>query len=75
MSSIYLVLIGLVGFSFGWFIYSNFIAGKIYQLDPNYVTPAHQINDGIDYVPTNKYVRWGSHFTAVAGAVPIFWRP
>lgn len=71
MSSIFLVIFGLVGFSFGWFIYSNFIAEKIYRLDPNYVTPAHQVNDGIDYVPTNKFVLWGSHFTAVAGAAPI----
>lgn len=71
MSSIFLIIIGLSGFAFGWFIYSKFIAEKIYQLDPNYVTPAHRINDGVDYVPTNKYVLWGSHFTAVAGAAPI----
>lgn len=71
MSSIFIVLFGLVGFSIGWFFYSKFIAGKIYQLDPNYVTPAHQFNDGVDYVPTNKFVLWGAHFTAVAGAAPI----
>ncbi len=71
MSSILLVMFGIVGFCFGWFVYSKFIASKIYQLDPNYVTPAHQINDGIDYVPTNKFVLWGAHFTAVAGAAPI----
>ena len=71
MPSIFIVLFGLVGFGFGWFVYSNFIAGKIYRLDPEYVTPAHRFNDGIDYVPTNKYVLWGAHFTAVAGAAPI----
>lgn len=71
MSSVFLVIFGLIGFSFGWFIYSKFIAEKIYRLDPNYVTPAHKINDGIDYVPTNKFVLWGAHFTAVAGAAPI----
>lgn len=71
MSSIFIVLFGLVGFSFGWFVYSKFIAEKIYRLDPNYETPAHRFNDGIDYVPTNKYVLWGAHFTAVAGAAPI----
>ena len=71
MSSIFIVLFGLVGFSIGWFFYSKFIAAKIYQLDPNYVTPAHQFNDGVDYVPTNKFVLWGAHFTAVAGAAPI----
>ncbi|MEQ8409564.1 MAG: carbon starvation protein A [Gammaproteobacteria bacterium] len=71
MSSIFLVVFGLIGFSFGWFVYSKFIAEKIYRLDPNYVTPAHRVNDGIDYVPTNKFVLWGAHFTAVAGAAPI----
>ena len=71
MSSIFIVLFGLVGFSLGWFVYSKFIAEKIYRLDPNYVTPAHQFNDGVDYVPTNKFVLWGAHFTAVAGAAPI----
>ena len=71
MSSIFIVLFGLVGFTFGWFVYSKFIAEKIYQLDPNFETPAHKFNDGVDYVPTNKFVLWGSHFTAVAGAAPI----
>lgn len=71
MSSIFIVIFGLVGFTFGWFVYSKFIAGKIYQLDPDFVTPAHQVNDGIDYVPTNKFVLWGAHFTSVAGAAPI----
>jgi carbon starvation protein len=71
MSSVFLVVFGLIGFSFGWFVYSKFIAEKIYRLDPNYETPAHKFNDGVDYVPTNKFVLWGAHFTAVAGAAPI----
>jgi len=71
MSSLFIIIFGLVGFTFGWFVYSRFIAEKIYRLDPNYETPAHRFNDGIDYVPTNKFVLWGAHFTAVAGAAPI----
>ncbi|MCP5331712.1 MAG: carbon starvation protein A [Pseudomonadales bacterium] len=71
MSSVLIVLLGLAGFSFGWFVYSRFIAQKIYKLDPNFVTPAHEVNDGVDYVPTNKFVLWGAHFTSVAGAAPI----
>jgi carbon starvation protein len=66
-----IVLFGLAGLSFGWFIYSKFIAEKIYRLDPDFRTPAHEFNDGVDYVPTNKYVLWGHHFTSVAGAAPI----
>ena len=66
-----IVLMGLVGMTFGWFVYSKFIATKIYQLDPDFVTPANEFNDGVDFVPTNKYVLWGHHFTSVAGAAPI----
>lgn len=71
MSSVMIVLLGLAGFTFGWYVYSRFIADKIYKLDPNFVTPAHQVNDGVDFVPTNKFVLWGAHFTSVAGAAPI----
>ena len=71
MQSLMIVLMGLAGMTFGWFVYSKFIATKIYQLDPNFVTPANEFNDGVDFVPTNKYVLWGHHFTSVAGAAPI----
>ncbi|HZW59267.1 MAG TPA: carbon starvation protein A [Woeseiaceae bacterium] len=71
MQSIMIVILGLAGMTFGWFVYSKFIATKIYRLDPDFVTPAHELNDGIDYHPTNKYVLWGHHFTSVAGAAPI----
>jgi carbon starvation protein len=66
-----IVLFGLAGMAFGWFVYSRFIATHIYRLDPDFVTPAHQFNDGVDYVPTNRFVLWGHHFTSVAGAAPI----
>jgi carbon starvation protein len=71
MQSIIIVVLGLAGGLFGWFVYSKFIAEKIYRLDPDFVTPAHELNDGVDFVPTNKYVLWGHHFTSVAGAAPI----
>ncbi len=71
MQSVMIVVLGIAGMAFGWFVYSKFIAGKIYQLDPDFVTPAHEFNDSVDFVPTNKYVLWGHHFTSVAGAAPI----
>lgn len=71
MTGIMIVLFGVLGLCFGWFVYSKFIAEKIFGLDPNFRTPAHEFNDGTDYVPTNKYVLWGHHFTSVAGAAPI----
>ena len=71
MQSVMIVVLGIAGMAFGWFFYSKFIATKIFRLDPEFVTPAHRRNDGVDYIPTNKYVLWGHHFTSVAGAAPI----
>ena len=71
MQSVMIVVFGIAGMSFGWFVYSKFIATKIYQLDPDFVTPAHEFNDGVDFHPTNKYILWGHHFTSVTGAAPI----
>ena len=71
MSAIVLLLLGLGGMAAGYLFYSRFIADRIYRLDPNYRTPAHEYEDGMDFVPTNRYVLWGHHFTSVAGAAPI----
>lgn len=71
MQSVMIILLGIVGMAFGWFVYSRFIAVKVFRLDPDFVTPAHELRDGVDYVPTNRYVLWGHHFTSVAGAAPI----
>ena len=71
MHSVMIVLLGIAGMAFGWFIYSKFIAEKIFKLDPDFQTPAHEFNDGVDFVPTNRFVLWGHHFTSVAGAAPM----
>ena len=71
MSAILLAAVGLGCLLLGYLLYSRFIAAKIYCLDPAFKTPAHALEDGVDYVPTNKYVLWGHHFTSVAGAAPI----
>lgn len=71
MNGIFVAFIGMIVFALGYRYYSKFVAEKIFRLDPNYVTPAHQYKDGVDFVPTNKLVLWGHHFTSVAGAAPI----
>ncbi|WP_226674585.1 carbon starvation CstA family protein [Mesobacillus jeotgali] len=71
MNSLWLAVIGMVVFAIGYRFYSKWVAEKIYRLDPNYVTPAHQYSDGVDFVPTKKMILWGHHFTSVAGAAPI----
>lgn len=71
MSAIVLLLLGLGGMAAGYLFYSRFIANRIFKLDPDFRTPAHEFEDGVDFVPTNRYVLWGHHFTSVAGAAPI----
>lgn len=71
MNAVILMVMGLVAMFLGYAFYSKFIAEKIFKLDPNFRTPAHEFEDGVDFVPTNKYVLWGHHFTSVAGAAPI----
>jgi len=71
MNSLILVVIGVGMMIGGYLLYSRFLGSKVYQLSGNYRTPAHTMNDGVDYVPTNKFVLWGHHFTSVAGAAPI----
>ncbi|TLS38446.1 carbon starvation CstA family protein [Pseudalkalibacillus caeni] len=71
MSGIWLAVVGILIFTLGYRYYSKFVAQKIYRLDPDYETPAHKYQDGVDYVPTNKFILWGHHFTSVAGAAPI----
>ena len=71
MNAIFVLIAGIGAMALGYLFYSKFIAEKIYRLDPNFRTPAHEFEDGVDFVPTNKFVLWGHHFTSVAGAAPI----
>ena len=71
MNAIWLAAVAVALYLFGWFWYSRYIAERVYRLDPDFVTPAHRYRDGVDFVPTNKWVLWGHHFTSVAGAAPI----
>ena len=50
--------------------YSAFIAAKVLALDDTRATPAERLDDGRDFVPTNKWVVLGHHFAAIAGPGP-----
>lgn len=71
MSPVLLLLLGVAIFAFGYLFYSKFLSKRIYRLDSRFTTPAHELRDNVDYVPTNRFVLWGHHFTSVAGAAPI----
>ena len=51
--------------------YARFIASKVFALDDNRRTPAERLDDGRDYVPTNKWIVFGHHFAAIAGPGPL----
>ena len=71
MNGIYLVIASACILMLGYRFYGAFIAAKVLTLDKNRLTPAMVHNDGHDYVPTNKWVTFGHHFAAIAGAGPL----
>ena len=71
MNAIYLILFALALYAFGYFVYSKYLAEKVFKLNDENKTPAQEINDGVDFVPTNKWILLGHHFTSITGAGPI----
>lgn len=71
ISALWIVIAAVCVYLIAYRFYSRFIASKVVQLDGLRMTPAVKYNDGLDYVPTNKYVLFGHHFAAIAGAGPL----
>ncbi len=71
VSAVWLVTAALAIYYFAFRFYSRFIAHRVLAVDPSRATPAERHNDGMDYVPTNKWVLYGHHFAAIAGAGPL----
>ncbi len=71
INAIWLLVAAVSVYAVAYRFYSKFIARKVFQLDDNRKTPAELLNDGKDYVPTNKWVLFGHHFAAIAGAGPL----
>ncbi|MBJ7314370.1 carbon starvation CstA family protein [Rugamonas sp. CCM 8940] len=71
VSAIWIVIAAVCVYLIAYRFYSKFIADKVLGLDPKRMTPAYKYNDGLDHVPTNKFVLFGHHFAAIAGAGPL----
>ena len=71
VNAVWLVTAALCVYFVAYRFYSKFIADRVLQLDDARPTPAERHNDGMDYVPTNKWVLYGHHFAAIAGAGPL----
>jgi len=71
MNALPLIVGALCTMAIAYRYYSAFIAAKVVALDDNRATPAHTMNDGQNYQPTNKWVLFGHHFAAISGAGPL----
>ena len=71
VNSVWLVTAALCVYFIAYRFYSKFIADKVLKLDDSRPTPAIRHADGMDYVPTNRWVLYGHHFAAIAGAGPL----
>lgn len=71
VSALWIVVASVSVYLVAYRYYSLYIAQKVMRLDPSRATPAVINNDGLNYVPTNRYVLFGHHFAAIAGAGPL----
>jgi carbon starvation protein len=68
LTLIAVVFLALIALAYWW--YGSWIA-RLVGLDPDATTPAQELNDGVDYVPTKPFYLFGQHFAAIAAAGPI----
>ncbi len=71
MDTLIIVILSALGFLLAYHTYGRFLSRRIFGLNANAVVPSHELEDGIDYVPTRREVIFGHHFTSIAGTGPI----
>src|SRR6201993_1386054 len=71
VNALWLVTAAVCSYALGYRFYSKFIAAKVLALDSQRATPAERLENGRDFVPTNKWVVFGHHFAAIAGPGPL----
>ena len=71
VNAAWLLTAAVCTYAVGYRFYSKFLANRVFGLDDRRATPAERCNNGRDFVPTNKWVLYGHHFAAIAGAGPL----
>ncbi len=71
VSAAWLLTAAVCSYLIAYRFYSRIIAFDVFNLDPTRATPAERLDDGRDYVPTNKWIVFGHHFAAIAGPGPL----
>jgi carbon starvation protein len=71
VSAAWLLVAALCTYAVAYRFYSRIIAAKVFALDARRPTPSRRLEDGCDYVPTNRWIVFGHHFAAIAGPGPL----
>jgi carbon starvation protein len=71
INALWLVVAAGCFYAVAYRFYASFLAAKVLAIDGKRTTPARKLFDGIDYHPTNRWVLFGHHFAAIAGAGPL----
>src|SRR5580698_4086154 len=71
INAMWIVVAAACFYAIGYRVYSSWIAAKVLVVDPARPTPAIRLNNGRDFVPTNRWVVFGHHFAAIAGPGPL----
>ncbi len=71
VNAVWFVIAAIALYSIAYRFYGAYLAANIFALDAGRPTPAERINDGRDFVPTNRWVVFGHHFAAIAGPGPL----
>jgi carbon starvation protein len=71
VSAVWILVAGVASYVIAYRFYARFLALRVFALDDRRATPAERLNNGRDFVPTNKWVLYGHHFAAIAGAGPL----
>ncbi|MDG2223857.1 MAG: carbon starvation protein A [Rubripirellula sp.] len=71
MTTLLIAVGAMIGYLVAYHTYGRWLARKIFQLDPSATVPSIELNDDRDFVPTDKLILFGHHFTSIAGTGPI----
>jgi len=71
LNAVWLIAAAASIYALGYRFYSRWVAFRVLELDDQRATPAERLDDGRDFVPTNKWVVFGHHFAAIAGPGPL----
>src|SRR2546426_3737750 len=71
VNGLWLVVAAACFYVLAYRFYGRFLARRVVELDNRRITPAHRLNDGANFHPTNRWVLFGHHFAAIAGAGPL----